>query len=75
MLLSDGFVCSLTLPPRCRFGLGKVHEELLLQPAAQPEVEEAAASQEEGENATVATPEVGDITGFNRLDFTEWPFR
>ena len=59
----------------CRFGLGKVHEQLQLQPAPQREAEEPAASPGDDENATVAGPEVGDITGFNRLDFTEWPYR
>ena len=51
----------------CRFGLGKVHQQLQLEPPP---------ADEEGEDAPLpSNPDVGDITGFNRLDFTEWPYR
>ena len=59
----------------CRFGLGKVHEQLQLEPPLQP-VENEGVGSGEGEGAPPPTgPDVGDITGFNRLDFTEWPYR
>ena len=59
----------------CRFGLGKVHEQLQLEPPPQPMEDEGEGSGE-GEGApSPSGPEVGDITGFNRLDFTEWPYR
>ena len=71
---------SWIIPATCtlctsRFGLGKVHQELLSQPPPQVEPREAEpAPPGEGENATVS-PEVGDITGFNKIDFTEWKYR
>lgn len=63
-----------------RFGLGKVHQQLLSQPAPPVEArkEEGTTAppggEGEGEEPT-ASPEVGDITGFNKLDFTEWQYR
>ena len=57
----------------CRFGLGKIHEELQVERPPESAEEEGEGL---GEEAPLPTaPDVGDITGFNKLDFTEWPYR
>ena len=43
-------------------------------PQREPRGEEEGSGEGEGEGTTTR-PDVGDITGFNRLDFTEWPYR
>ena len=50
-----------------------MHELLRSQPSPREE-EESVGAPGEGEGDSIR-PEVGDLTGFNNIDFTEWPYR
>ena len=50
-----------------------MHELLQSQPSPKEE-EDSAEIPGEGEGDSVR-PEVGVLAGFNKIDFTEWPYR